>query len=62
MVACTLLAHGVTAAYDVTKKLEAFGELDSFYAAGDYRSGEALGNKKLERMPPPLPGFKTGNR
>jgi hypothetical protein len=31
----TLLGHGVTAAYDVTKKLEAFGELDSFYAAGD---------------------------
>ncbi|HEV3443114.1 MAG TPA: transporter [Gemmataceae bacterium] len=29
------LAHGVTAAYDVTKKLEAFGELDSFYASGD---------------------------
>jgi hypothetical protein len=31
----TMLGHGVTAAYDVTKKLEAFGELDSFYAAGD---------------------------
>jgi hypothetical protein len=31
----TQLGHGVTAAYDVTKKLEAFGELDSFYAAGD---------------------------
>jgi hypothetical protein len=31
----TTLAHGVTAAYDVTRKLEAFGELDSFYAAGD---------------------------
>lgn len=31
----TLLAHGVTAAYDVTRKLEAFGELDSFYAASD---------------------------
>jgi hypothetical protein len=31
----TLLGHGVTAGYDVTKKLEAFGELDSFYAAGD---------------------------
>jgi hypothetical protein len=31
----TMLGHGVTAAYDVTKKLEAFVELDSFYAAGD---------------------------
>jgi hypothetical protein len=31
----TTLAHGVTAAYDVTRKLEAFGELDSFYAADD---------------------------
>jgi hypothetical protein len=31
----TMLGHGVTAAYDLTKKLEAFGELDSFYAAGD---------------------------
>jgi hypothetical protein len=31
----TTLGHGVTAVYDVTKKLEAFGELDSFYASGD---------------------------
>jgi hypothetical protein len=31
----TLLGHGVTAACDVTKKLEVFGELDSFYASGD---------------------------
>jgi hypothetical protein len=31
----TMLGHGVTAAYDVTTKLESFGELDSFYAAGD---------------------------
>jgi hypothetical protein len=31
----TLMGDGVTAAYDVTRKLEAFGELDSFYAAGD---------------------------
>ena len=31
----TSLGHGVTAVYDVTKKLEGFGELDSFYAAGD---------------------------
>jgi hypothetical protein len=31
----TMLGHGITAAYDLTKKLEAFGELDSFYAAGD---------------------------
>jgi hypothetical protein len=25
-----MLGHRVTASYDVTKKLEAFGELDSF--------------------------------
>jgi hypothetical protein len=31
----TLFGDGVTAAYNLTKKLEAFGELDSFYAAGD---------------------------
>jgi hypothetical protein len=31
----TSLGHGVTAVYELTKKLEAFGELDSFYAAGD---------------------------
>jgi hypothetical protein len=31
----TLMGDGVTVAYDVTKKLEAFGELDSFYATGD---------------------------
>jgi outer membrane putative beta-barrel porin/alpha-amylase len=31
----TSLGHGVTAVCDLTKKLEAFGELDSFYAAGD---------------------------
>jgi hypothetical protein len=29
------LGHGVTAACDLTKKLEAFGEVDSFYASGD---------------------------
>jgi hypothetical protein len=31
----TLMGDGVTVAYDVTKHLEAFGELDSFYASGD---------------------------
>jgi hypothetical protein len=31
----TLMGHGVTAAYDITKKLEAFGEIDSFYGVGD---------------------------
>jgi hypothetical protein len=31
----TLLGHGVTAAYDLTKSLQAFGELDSFYATGE---------------------------
>jgi hypothetical protein len=31
----TLMGDGITVAYDVTKKLEAFGELDSFYASGD---------------------------
>jgi hypothetical protein len=31
----TQFGDGVTAACDLTKKLEAFGELDSFYAAGD---------------------------
>jgi hypothetical protein len=31
----TTMGDGVTAVYDLTKKLEAFGELDSFYASGD---------------------------
>jgi hypothetical protein len=31
----TFMGDGVTAAYDLTKKLEAFGELDSFYATGE---------------------------
>jgi hypothetical protein len=29
------LGHGITAVYDVTKKLQAFGEFDSYYATGD---------------------------
>jgi Putative MetA-pathway of phenol degradation len=31
----TLLGHGVTAVYDLTKKLEAFGEIDSYYSLGE---------------------------
>jgi hypothetical protein len=31
----TLMGHGVTAVYDLTKKLQAFGEIDSYYAVGD---------------------------
>jgi hypothetical protein len=31
----TIMGDGVTAVYDVTRKLEAFAELDSFYASGE---------------------------
>jgi hypothetical protein len=31
----TQLGHAVTAVYDITKRLEAFGEIDSFYSVGE---------------------------
>ncbi|HEV3383908.1 MAG TPA: transporter [Gemmata sp.] len=31
----TLLGHGITAVYSLTKKLEAFGEIDSYYSLGE---------------------------